>query len=60
MFKFELSREETNVVLNALAQRPFAEVYGVIGKFQQQASEQERANEKEQSVKKGTPTGKGA
>lgn len=35
-----LEAGEWNVVLNALAARPYAEVFAVVGKLQQQANEQ--------------------
>ena len=38
--KFELTIAETNAVLNALAQRPYAEVAGIFTKIQQQAQGQ--------------------
>lgn len=36
----ELTAAEVNVILNALAQRPFAEVANTFGKIQQQAQAQ--------------------
>ena len=41
----ELTEQELNIVLNALAQRPFAEVFQVVGKIQ--AEVQEQLKEKE-------------
>lgn len=41
MFKIEFTKEELQQVVNVLAQRPFAEVVGIIGKIQQQASTQD-------------------
>jgi hypothetical protein len=38
--KLELTVNETNVVLGALAQRPYAEVAGLFSKIQQQAQGQ--------------------
>jgi hypothetical protein len=38
--KLELTISETNVVLGALAQRPYAEVAGLFTKIQQQAQGQ--------------------
>jgi hypothetical protein len=37
---FDLELDEINKVLNALAQRPFAEVYLLIAKIQAQGKEQ--------------------
>jgi len=39
------NEQELNVVLNALAQRPFAEVFQLIGKVQQEAQAQLKENE---------------
>jgi hypothetical protein len=44
-FKLEFTEAELNVVFNALAQRPFAEVFQVVGKIQ--AEVQEQLKEKE-------------
>jgi hypothetical protein len=40
IIKLELTIPETNAVLNALAQRPYAEVAGLFTKIQQQAGPQ--------------------
>jgi len=40
MLKIELSAEQWNAVLNILAQRPFAEVSGLIAEIQRQAAKQ--------------------
>jgi hypothetical protein len=39
------TEQELGVVLNALAQRPFAEVFQLIGKIQQEAQAQLKENE---------------
>lgn len=39
-FKFAVTQPEAEMLLNALAQRPFAEVSQLIGKLQQQAQAQ--------------------
>lgn len=36
-FKFTLAQDEVNVVLNALAQLPYIQVFALIDKMQQQA-----------------------
>ena len=38
--KLELSVEETNLILESLGQLPFKQVFGLIGKIQNQASAQ--------------------
>ena len=38
--KLELSVEETNIILNALSNRPYAEVCGLINKIQTEGSKQ--------------------
>lgn len=38
--KLELNLEEVNIVLNALATRPYVEVAQLIGKIQEQGNEQ--------------------
>ena len=37
----ELNEQELNIVFNALAQRPFAEVFQLINKIQEQVKEKE-------------------
>lgn len=37
---FEISKEEAQYILNALGQRPFAEVYKIIRTMQEQAAKQ--------------------
>ena len=39
------TEQELNVVLNALAQRPFAEVFQLVGKIQTEAQQQLKENE---------------
>ena len=39
------TEQELNVVLNALAQRPFAEVFQLVGKIQTEAQEQLKEKE---------------
>ena len=41
-YTFTLTEQEANVILNALAQRPYIEVVDVIEKIHQQAKEQEK------------------
>jgi hypothetical protein len=43
MFTFQLSEEQTNYILNLLAEKPFKEVHGLITAFQQQAQQQIQA-----------------
>jgi hypothetical protein len=43
MFTFQLSEEQTNYILNLLADKPFKEVHGLITSFQQQAQQQLQA-----------------
>lgn len=43
--KLELTEQEVNTLLNALAQRPFAEVFQLVGKIQEQAQEQLKEKE---------------
>jgi hypothetical protein len=38
--ELELSVEEVNVILEALGAQPFARVYGLIGRIQEQARQQ--------------------
>lgn len=45
MFTFKFNTEETNLVLNALAGRPFSEVFRVIGEIQKQIAEQQKSPE---------------
>ena len=40
MLKFELSLDETNLILSALGKAPYESVAGLINKFQQQARPQ--------------------
>ena len=40
MIELKLSVEEINIVLNALANRPYGEVYQLIGKIQADAEKQ--------------------
>lgn len=46
MLKFELSLEETNIILGSLGKQPFETVASVIQKIQQQAQPQLPALEK--------------
>jgi len=39
------TEQELSIVLNALAQRPFAEVFPLIGKIQQEAQQQLKETE---------------
>ncbi|MEM9023115.1 MAG: hypothetical protein AAGB22_05205 [Bacteroidota bacterium] len=38
--KFEVTLDEANLIIKALSQRPFAEVYELVGKLNAQANEQ--------------------
>lgn len=40
--KLQMTVEETNLILEGLGQLPFARVYALIGKIQEQAAEQLR------------------
>lgn len=40
ILKLELTVADTNIILNALAQRPYAEVAGIFNNIQQQAQGQ--------------------
>ncbi len=42
--KFEFTIEETNLILEALGQMPFAKVHELIGRIQNQASDQLNGN----------------
>ena len=42
---FTFTEQELNVVLNALAQRPFAEVFQLVGKIQTEAQQQLKETE---------------
>lgn len=44
-----LTVDEINLILKSLGQLPFAEVYAVIHKIQQQASAQMSANQQDES-----------
>lgn len=44
-FTMTLDEAEWNIVFNALASRPYAEVFVVVGKLQQQANEQQQARQ---------------
>lgn len=49
-YTFTFTEQEANVILNALGQRPYVEVAGLIGKIQQQAAETiEKSAEAEKS-----------
>lgn len=43
--QFELTIEETNLILEALGQQPFVRVFGLIGKLQESARVQVEADE---------------
>ena len=42
-FQFDVTQQEAELILNAIAQRPFAEVSQLMGKLQQQAQTQVQA-----------------
>lgn len=44
MMSLNLSLSEINIILDALGQRPFAEVYELVAKIQQQAQVQMRSD----------------
>lgn len=43
--RIEFTVEDLNVVLSALGNEPFAKVYAIIGKIQEQAAEQLEADD---------------
>ena len=43
--KLELTIEETNLILDALGEKPFKQVFGLIQKIQQQAASQLNAQQ---------------
>ena len=45
MLKFELTEQEANIVLNALAAQPFGQVFQLVAKFQKQAQDQLKEQE---------------
>jgi len=47
MITWNLTEQQADQVLNALAQRPFVEVNGLIGVLMQQAQEQQQANQQQ-------------
>jgi hypothetical protein len=55
MFTFQLSEEQTNYILNLLAEKPFKEVHGLITTFQQQAQQQLQAAQASQAAPVETP-----
>jgi hypothetical protein len=44
VYTFVLTEQEANIILNALAQRPYIEVADLIAKIHQQAQEQKKAD----------------
>lgn len=48
-FKFNVTQPEAEMLLNALAQGPFAQVHQLIGKLQNQAQAQQQANQPPQA-----------
>lgn len=42
IYTFTLTEQEANIILNALAQRPYIEVADLIAKIHQQAQEQKK------------------
>ena len=46
-FKFEFTEEETNVILNALANMPYAQVAGLVANIQNQAQPQVKEAQEE-------------
>lgn len=51
--RLELTLQETNQILEALGQMPFARVYQLVNKIQQQASEQIEERQEEQDSSEG-------
>lgn len=49
IFKFELTETEGNLIMNALGQRPYAEVEALIGKIRVQATVQIREQNLEEN-----------
>ena len=47
MIQFNVTEQQADQILNALAQRPFIEVQGLIGVLMQQAQEQQKAKEQQ-------------
>jgi hypothetical protein len=45
IMQLNFTEQELNIVFNALAQRPYAEVFQLIGKIQQEAQSQLKENE---------------
>ena len=43
--QFTFNEQELNIVFNALAQRPYAEVFQLVAKIQQEAQSQLKENE---------------
>lgn len=48
-YKFDVTAAEAEMLLNALAQGPFAQVHQLIGKLQNQAQAQQQANQPPQA-----------
>ena len=53
--KLQLTIEEANLVLEALGNLPFARVYGLIGKIQEQAGQQLNAAESQSGPSDSPP-----
>ena len=47
--RLEITLEETNLILEALGQMPFARVYQLVNKIQQQASQQVEESQEQDS-----------
>ncbi|MFZ9498233.1 MAG: hypothetical protein ACO265_08465, partial [Polynucleobacter sp.] len=45
IMQFTFNEQELNIVFNALAQRPYAEVFQLVAKIQQEAQSQLKENE---------------
>jgi hypothetical protein len=49
MIQYNFTEDESNIILNALGNLPFSQVYKLINNMQQQAQEQLNPSQKEES-----------
>jgi len=54
--KLEITIDEANVILEALGGMPFAKVYALVGKIQEQAKQQMNASSQEKGATKEGPS----
>ena len=54
--KLEVTIDEANVILEALGGMPFAKVYALVGKIQEQAKQQMNASSQEKGATKEEPS----